>query len=477
MENVPLEPREAQLRDDLARRIRQFDMSADSDTRVRQLAKMRDIAVELHSLLKVRGHEPQHSKQMLENRRCHPDNPDFYLHIHPLQDLLQMTSRCTSDEVQHEALSNTSMIKRLYIDNYRCLVNFELQFQDLTLLLGPNGVGKTSVLDVMYALRQLLSGEAKVTDKAVFPTPTLTRWQNRDKQVFELDVQLDGDEMRYRLEVDHERSTRRARIALERLELKGKPLFIFEMGEVHLFRDDYSAGPIFGADWNESALARVPARHDNTRLTRFLEYTRKVIVCGLYPSSFAAESATEDAVLGREARNFAAWYRHVLLERQELVPEFTNALREVIDGFRGIRMEKVGLDTRALMVMFEQFKERYELRLDEVSDGQRALIALYSLIRLAAGQGYTLLLDEPDNYVALAEIQPWLIELADACGGDVPQAVLCSHHPELIDYLGIDRGIVLSRESSGVTTARSSSTMAEDGGMKLSEVIARGWER
>lgn len=161
----------------------------------------------------------------------------------------------------------------------------------------------------------------------------------------------------------------------------------------------------------------------------------------------------------------------------ELVPEFTNSLQEVFDGFRGIRLEKVGLDTSALMVMFDQFGERYELRLDEVSDGQRALIALYALVRLAAGQGYTLMLDEPDNYIALSEIQPWLIELADACGGEVPQAVLCSHHPELIDYLGCEPAVVLRRESSGATTARPSDELGLEGGLKLSEVIARGWEQ
>lgn len=131
------------------------------------------------------------------------------------------------------------MIKRLYIDNYKCLVNFELPLQGLTLLLGPNGVGKTSVLDVMFGLRQLLAGVAKVTDKVVFPTSTLTRWQKRDKQVFELDALLGGDELRYRLEVEHERATRRARITLERLEAKGKPLFVFKMGEVRLYRDDH----------------------------------------------------------------------------------------------------------------------------------------------------------------------------------------------------------------------------------------------
>ena len=369
------------------------------------------------------------------------------------------------------------MIKRLYVDNYKCLVNFELRLHELTLLLGPNGVGKTSVLDVMFALRKLLSGEAKVTDRDAFPTRTLTRWQKRDKQVFEVDVVLEGDELTYRLELLHERPTRRARVALERLESKGKPLFEFQMGEVHLYRDDHSPGPTFGADWAESDLARVPPSHDNTRLTRFLEFMRKVIVCGLYPGSFDTESTTEDAVLKRDAHNFASWYRHLLLERQELVPEFTKALQEVIDGFRGIRMEKVGLDTRALMVMFDQFDERYELRLDETSDGQRALIALYSLVRPAAGQGYTLFLDEPDNYIALTEIQPWLIGLADACGEEVPQAVLCSHHPELIDYLGSDRGLVFRRESTGDTVVRPSNELVVEGGLKLSEVIARGWEQ
>ncbi len=368
------------------------------------------------------------------------------------------------------------MIKRLYIDNYKSLVNFELPLRELTLLLGPNGVGKTSVLDVMFALRRLLSGEARVTDRYCFPTPTLTRWQDRDVQVIEVDAVLAGDELRYRLEVEHERLSRRARISLERLESKGKPLFLFQMGEVKLYRDDHSPGPPYSADWSESALGRVPSRHDNTRLSAFLDYMRKVIVCGLYPASFETECSTEDAVLRRDAGNFASWYRHLLLERQELVPEFTKALQEVIEGFRGIRMEKVGLDTRALMVMFDQFGARYELRLDETSDGQRALIALYSLVRLAAGQGYTLFLDEPDNYVALTEIQPWLVELADACGAEVPQAVLCSHHPELIDYLGGDRGLVLRRERSGATVVRASSELAVDGGLKLSEVIARGWE-
>jgi predicted ATPase len=370
------------------------------------------------------------------------------------------------------------MFKRLYIDNYKCLVNFELPLQELSLLLGPNGVGKTSVLDVIFALRQLLGGVARVTDPDIFPTPSLTRWQSRDLQVFELDVALDEDELTYRIEIEHERSTKRARLHLEKLTADGRPLFSFELGQVQLYKDDHTEGPRYSADWSESALARVPSYGEqNRRLTAFLDFMRKVMVCGLYPASFKAESTREDALLDRDAHNFAAWYRHALQERPDLVPEFTKALQDVIDGFDGIRLEKVGQDTRALMVTLQEQKQRYELRFDEISDGQRALIALYALVRLAAGQGYTLFLDEPDNYVALAEIQPWLIELSDASGESVPQAVLCSHHPELIDYLGGERGILLCREASGVIKARNLDKRLHEGGLKLSEAVARGWER
>jgi hypothetical protein len=76
----------------------------------------------------------------------------------------------------------------------------------------------------------------------------------------------------------------------------------------------------------------------------------------------------------------------------------------------------------------------------------------------------------------LPEIQPWLTVLADACGDGVPQAVLCSHHPELIDYLGPERGMLLVRESSGVVRAGRLEVPRAANGLRLSELVARGWE-
>jgi predicted ATPase len=228
-------------------------------------------------------------------------------------------------------------------------------------------------------------------------------------------------------------------------------------------------------------LVRVAARKDNHRLTRFLEMMRGVSLCALEPKRFQAESVSEDSVLQPEGGNFASWYRHQIQEHQDRIPSVTEALREVLNEFDSIRMEKVGTEARALIVTFTgAVSGRYELKLDELSDGQRALIALYALVHLAGDQDI-LFLDEPDNYLALAEIQLWLMALSDACGsGTGPrQAILCSHHPELFDYLGGEAGVLLKRESSDVVTARPLKEVLAsqvDSGLKVSEMVARGWE-
>ena len=69
-------------------------------------------------------------------------------------------------------------------------MNLELCLQELTLLVGRNGAGKTAVLDVVYALRRLLEGTSRVTDRDIFPPSSPTRWQERPIQSIQVDLEL-----------------------------------------------------------------------------------------------------------------------------------------------------------------------------------------------------------------------------------------------------------------------------------------------
>jgi len=101
-------------------------------------------------------------------------------------------------------------------------------------------------------------------------------------------------------------------------------------------------------------------------------------------------------------------------------------------------LKESGEESRALKALFVPPSGRKPLAFDfsELSDGQKMLVALYALTVGLKGEGISLLIDEPDNFLALREIQPWLSQLSDAVGETLEQAVLISHHPEIINYLG-----------------------------------------
>jgi len=110
----------------------------------------------------------------------------------------------------------------------------------------------------------------------------------------------------------------------------------------------------------------------------------------------------------------------------------------------------------------------------ELSDGQRVLVALYALLFLLKDEGVSLFLDEPDNFVALRELQPWLTALTDACGDGLEQSVLISHHPEIIDHLALRSGRWFERDHNGPVRVSDQPT-AQVEGLRVSESVARGW--
>ena len=112
------------------------------------------------------------------------------------------------------------MISRLYIDNYRCFVNFEWRPGMQSLLLGENGNGKSSIFDVLDRVRSVIV-EGRHTDEA-FLTQSLTGWDQRPVQTFEVQIQGAGRTYDYRLLIDHKHRDRQSsRILSERVVCDG----------------------------------------------------------------------------------------------------------------------------------------------------------------------------------------------------------------------------------------------------------------
>jgi predicted ATPase len=197
-----------------------------------------------------------------------------------------------------------------------------------------------------------------------------------------------------------------------------------------------------------------------------------------------AEAKGEEDYPEDDLSNFAAWYSNIIQEQTGSFLDLQRSLQQIFDGFDSLDLRKAGR-TRVLRAVFSKApsegdrrfkKQRIEFDFDELSDGQRALIALYTLLHNVTGPQTTICLDEPDNFLALAEIQPWLLELSDRIEEVGAQVILISHHPELIDLLAPECGLVFSR--SGLGPVRVEPYRSDKSGkLRPSQRIARGWER
>jgi predicted ATPase len=84
-------------------------------------------------------------------------------------------------------------------------------------------------------------------------------------------------------------------------------------------------------------------------------------------------------------------------------------------------------------------------------------------------------IDEPDNFVALHEIQPWLLAAEEAVEDHGGQLILISHHPELLNLWAVACGLRFYREENGHVRTEAFRTDSE-GMLAPSELVARGWE-
>ncbi|OPX31705.1 MAG: hypothetical protein B1H09_02205 [Gemmatimonadaceae bacterium 4484_173] len=367
------------------------------------------------------------------------------------------------------------MIKEIYIDNYKCLVNFRINPEAFQLWLGDNGTGKTSILDALRAIQRTLSGDHL---EDIYTKASLTTWERRREQTFSVNLEIAGESYEYKLVIEHGRQNLQCRIKEESLVWKGKIFFLFDGSDAHLFRVNRNTGDIeegakFSADWNRSIISTIAERDDNKALIRFREEVRKWLIIQPVPLVVKQVAEIESRTLTRHAENFAQWYRHILQENPGIAYKARENLKEVLPGFEGLSLKDSG-DSRKLTATFRIKGEDQPSGFDILSDGQRQLIVLYTIIESLRNKDYSVLLvDEPDNFVSLREIQPWITTLEDICGSPSAQSVIISHHPEIINKMARGQEIWFSRPDGAHVITKPYPTTE---GLTPAETMARGWD-
>lgn len=367
------------------------------------------------------------------------------------------------------------MITRLYVNNFRCMVAFESHFDSFGVLCGPNGAGKSSLFDAIRLIRNLGSGDGVLggTGEQDVPQLEFTKWLDSTVQEFELRLSADGLEFDYHLHLEQTADFEKPRVIHEKALCDGQPLFERDLEGVRFQKADGNQTG-FPLDWRQAALAAIQPRSvTSNKLALLQAEIAKLLVLRPNPRSMECESKAEAKYPDLSLNNLMSWYRS-LAQEQEWTDALRDSLRDVWPDFRSFKQVDVGMNSKALQLRFEEKGSKPMLLfLHQLSDGERALIGLY-MVRAAmeSGAARTVLIDEPDNYVGLPELQPWVLSIRELLDEN-HQLVLISHHPEILSNSGESNGRYLWRDNHTSPTRIGELKVPE--GMTAGEAIARGW--
>ena len=337
------------------------------------------------------------------------------------------------------------MIKYLFVNNYKSFVNFRINFDRLNLLIGRNGIGKSNVFTLIAAIRNLIQGQNQALTKG-FPLSTCTRWMKSDIQTFEMGLSDGVHEYIYGLEIKQNDEKQLTIVFSEKVECDGNVLYRMSGNGAVMYDDSY-AGTTVLSDPGLSGISYIPQDGLHERLRTFRLLIDRIILCVPNPKIMQDTVANDVYMPFVDFSNIASTFNGLMVVDPDIYISLSQKMHEIDPAFKKVRIE-VGAFTKNLVFDYMYNDVLASYRFNELSDGERMLFALYMLLYCFIKKGYTVLLDEPDNYLSLKEIQPWCMDVEGEIM-DSGQCLLISHHPEIIDYLADTRGIWMSRLNSG----------------------------
>jgi predicted ATPase len=349
------------------------------------------------------------------------------------------------------------------VQNYRSLANVRLALRDLMVAIGPNGVGKTALLEVLQLLQrgsqQELNSflEAQGGYQAVLNHRERTAESPRLKVEMEVDVQSErsGAPMSYRFELAG-RQVGYA-IGFERLEWQydlraEKP---FRYIDAHYDRPYYADPEVEGMvqpDWDydhlELALAQVPKMYrqpealrnmlGGTRHYSFLDVNPRAVV--RLPQSLAPVTRP-----GPNGENLYSALYNLRASHHDIYERIEALLRQGFPDF--VRLEFPVVGAGQVTLAWYDRDDKGPFYPNQLSEGTLRFLWLTTTL-LAPSAPALMLIDEPE-----VSLHPELLKLLAALLQDASansQIVVATHSPDLIRWLEPSEVLIADKEE-GVT--------------------------
>lgn len=338
------------------------------------------------------------------------------------------------------------VIRRLYVNNFRCLQNFELPIGGLSsaLLIGKNGAGKTTISLALEILQKIACGTNRVGD-LVRPTD-ISRGSAGIPIRFEIEVELNDKVYSYLVAFEFPEGFRELRVHEEKLSLEGKSIYSREVAQVHLSRAGQEAN--FMIDWHLVALPVIQFKSNDDPLLPFKQWLSRTLILRPIPALMSGDSEDDTTLRPNPlVTNYGAWFSGVVADAPSVYVKMIEYLKEVMPDLIDIKNPKVAQEARSLVVQFSNGQTSVTFPLKDLAEGEKCFLICALVLATNDAHGPLLCFwDEPDNYLALDEVGHFVLALRKAfqTGG---QFIATSHNPEAIRRFSDESTLFLYRRN------------------------------
>lgn len=337
------------------------------------------------------------------------------------------------------------MIERLYVHNFRCLENFTLDLsgQPSALLIGKNGVGKSTVFASLKVLQRICRGPNQA--RSAIRASDFTHRRTDLPMRFELIASISGTWFQYSVSFEWPQDVQEARILDEKLISNGAPVFVRESNVVQLLD-----GAKFALDPHVFALPVISQPPPMNQLQDFKRYLAGMVLVAPVPELMTGLSEEPRSGLDFRASHFASCLRALLQYKPKAYGEFATFVQRLIPDFASIEFAERGKEgSGQLTVTFQRpdSREAVTLDFDQLSDGEKCFfLAGYLAASSAIGLPVVCWWDEPDNHLSISEVGQFIMAMRKIAGTG-GQFVATTHHPDAIRAFADENTFVLTRAS------------------------------
>ena len=339
------------------------------------------------------------------------------------------------------------MLQRLYVHNFRCLENFELNIKEMpsALLIGKNGAGKSTIAFALEMLQSVGRGTNRVGQ--LVQSKDFARGRSDVPIRFEIEVLLDKRLYKYVLALELPEKFRELRVSEEQLIVAGNPIYSRKEAKVTLHTRPDNREAQFLVDWHLVALPVIQEQSETDPLRTFKTWLAHTIILAPIPSLMTGDSSGETLEPKRDGSNFGEWFTGLLSRYPAAYTQIEKYLREVMPDVRDFQNETVGKDSKNMIVRFEENNANLNVYFNDLSDGEKCFFLC--AVVLSANKFYGPLFcfwDEPDNYLSLSEVGHFIMSLRRSFINS-GQILVTSHNPEAIQKFSNENTLILDRKS------------------------------